>query len=213
MQLHVTDNKFNPNPYYTETIKSIFATPPKEVVKLFDQNGYDLTELEQLYAVANGYDLTKHRNKDHITLRQDWFHDVSPSDGPHINHCYMFERKGFDKEALQQLKAWATTNVHLHKLVAMKPKWGLDFSIDYCDKEGNVFEVLHWEFDGFEYQEIADKKQAMDEFLMKQDWNHSAAQILKHKDEWHGLGFFEQSEWKTQYFGVDKERFKMVLWK
>ena len=76
-----------------------------------------------------------------------------------------------------------------------------------------MFEVLHWEFDGFEYQEIADKKQVMDEFLLKQDWNHAGRHILKHKDKWHGLGFFEQSEWKTNFFGIDKERFKVVLWK
>ncbi len=213
MQLHVTSNKFNPNPYYDQSIKSMFATPPRESVELFDQNGYDLTRLEQMYAVANGYDLTTHRNKDHITLRQDWFIDKNHTDGPHINHAYMFERKGFKGDALEQLKAWGTNNSHMHKLVAMKPKWGLDFSIDYCDIDGNVFEVLHWEFDGFEYDEIANKKIVMDDFLLKQDWDHAASQILKHKNDWHHLGFFEQSEWKTKYFGIDKERFKMVLWK
>tara|TARA_B100001248_G_scaffold261965_1_gene255256 strand:- start:713 stop:1354 length:642 start_codon:yes stop_codon:yes gene_type:complete len=213
MQLHVTKNKFNPDPFYTESIKSVFAAPLKESVSLFDQNGYDLTKLEQMYAVANGYDLTEHRNDDHITLRNDWFIDQNPADGPHINHAYMFERKGFTQDALSQLQSWSSANTHLHKLIAMKPKWGLDFSIDYCDQDGNVFEVLHWEFDGFEYQEIADKKQIMDQFLVQQDWQHSAKQILKHKDDWHHLGFFEQSEWKTRYFGIDKERFKMVLWK
>ena len=213
MQLHVTNNKFNPTPYYDQSIKSMFATPPRESVELFDQNGYDLTRLEQMYAVANGYDLTTHRNKDHITLRQDWFIDKNHTDGPHINHAYMFERKGFKGDALEQLKAWGTNNSHMHKLVAMKPKWGLDFSIDYCDIDGNVFEVLHWEFDGFEYDEIANKKIVMDDFLLKQDWDHAASQILKHKNDWHHLGFFEQSEWKTKYFGIDKERFKMVLWK
>ena len=73
--------------------------------------------------------------------------------------------------------------------------------------------MLHWEFDGFDYNEIADKKKVMDDFLTQQDWNHSAQQILKHKEQWHHLGFFEQSEWKTKYFGIDKERFKVVLWK
>ena len=213
MQLHVTTHKFNPDPFYTQRIKSFFATPPKDSVALFDQNGYDLTKLEQMYAVANGYQLTQHRNTDHITLRQDWFIDHNPADGPHINHAYMFERKGFTQDALSQLVSWSSGNTHLHKLVAMKPKWGLDFSIDYCDQDGNVFEVLHWEFDGFEYQEIAEKKIRMDEFLLKQDWDHASQHILKHKQEWHGLGFFEQSEWKTKYFGIDKERFKMVLWK
>lgn len=213
MQLHVTNNKFNSNPNWTQSIKSIFATPPIKSVELFDQNGYDLTLLEQMYAVANGVDLVTHRNKSHITLRQDWFVDTAPDEGPHINHALMFERKGYAGDALTQLSSWAKANVHLHKLIAMKPKWGLDFSIDYCDQQGNVFEVLHWEFDGFDYQEIQDKKDIMDEFLMQQDWNHAAKQILKNKDKWHNLGFFEQSEWKTKYFGIDKERFKVVLWK
>ena len=43
MQLHVTNNRFNPEPYYRESIKSFFATPPVDSVELFDQNGYDLT--------------------------------------------------------------------------------------------------------------------------------------------------------------------------
>ena len=53
----------------------------------------------------------------------------------------------------------------------------------------------------------------MDEFLLQQDWDKKAKEMLKRKSEWHGLGFFEQSEWKTRFFGIDKERFKMVLWK
>ncbi len=213
MQLHVSQHKFKQDPNYDKIITGVSYTPGTDSVELFDQNGYDLTKLEQKYAVANGYALTTHRNKDHITLRQDWFIDRKPAVGPHINHAYMFERKGFTGHALEQLKVWAVDNPHIHKLIAMKPKWGLDFSIDYCDHAGNVFEVLHWEFDGFEYEEIADKKIYMDEFLINQDWDDASKHILKHKDEWHQLGFFEQSEWKTKYFGIDKERFKVVLWK
>ena len=213
MRLHLTDNKFNPNPYWTERIKSIFACPADTAVELFDQNGYDLTKLEQLYAVANGYELTTHRNTDHITLSKTWFEDIEPSNGAHINHAVMFERKGYKGDALNQLKTWAGASTHFNKLIAMKPKWGLDFSIDYCDREGNVFELLHWEYDGFEYQEIADKKEIMDDFLLKQDWQDRAKTMLERKSEWHHLGFFEQSEWKTRFFGIEKERFKVVLWK
>ena len=68
MQLHLTDNKFNPEPYWYERVKSVFACPPKEAVELFDQNGYDLTKLEQLYAVANGENTTKHRDGEHLSL-------------------------------------------------------------------------------------------------------------------------------------------------
>ena len=213
MQLHLTDSKFNTSPYWSKPLTNIFACPPKDLVDLFDQNGYDLTKLEQLYAVANGENTTKHRDNEHITLRKTWFEDDSPESGPHINHSVMFERKGYTGEALEQLKSWTQYRPHFHKLVAMKPKWGLDFSIDYCDRQGNVFELLHWEFDGFEYNEIADKKAKMEEFLLNQDWDDRAKIMLERKEEWHKLGFFEQSEWKTKFFGIDKERFKMVLWK
>ena len=213
MQLHLTDNRFNTDPYWTERIKSVFACPPKEAVEFFDQNGYDLTKLEQLYAVANGANTTRHRNSEHITLRQTWFEDDSPESGPHINHAVMFERKGYSGEALQQLTTWAGYRPQFHKLIAMRPKWGLDFSIDYADRDGNVFELLHWEYDGFEHDEIQNKKIRMEEFLVNQDWTDRAKTMLARKDEWHGLGFFEQSEWKTRFFGIDKERFKMVLWK
>ena len=212
MQLHLTDNRFNTDPCWTERIKSVFACPPKEAVEFFDQNGYDLTKLEQLYAVANGANTTRHRNSEHITLRQTWFTDDSPESGPHINHAVMFERKGYSGEALQQLTTWAGYRTQFHKLIAMRPKWGLDFSIDYADREGNVFELLHWEYDGFEYNEIADKKAQMEEFLVNQDWTDRARVMIERKEEWHGLDFFEQSEWKTQFFGIDKERFKMVIW-
>ena len=76
-----------------------------------------------------------------------------------------------------------------------------------------MFELLHWEYDGFDHNEVADKKDIMDEFLVNQDWDERARTMLERKNEWHKLDFFEQSEWKTEFFGIEKERFKMVLWK
>ena len=214
MRLVVTDNQFNPNPFWDKPIEGNINTASNQLVEFFDQNGYDLTVLEQIYAEANQAKTTVHRNSEHITLRQTWFSDDDPqTSGAHINHAVMFERKGFTGDALLQLKEWAKQSPQLYKLVAMRPKWGLDFSIDYCDDEGNVFELLHWEFDGFDYQEIYNKKIHMEKFLIKQDWDERAKKMLEQKEDWHSLGFFEQSEWKTHFFGIDKERFKMVLWK
>jgi len=53
----------------------------------------------------------------------------------------------------------------------------------------------------------------MDDFLLAQDWQDMALRLLDRKSEWHHLGFFEQSDYKTNFFGIEKERFKMVLWK
>jgi hypothetical protein len=95
----------------------------------------------------------------------------------------------------------------------LRPKWGLDFSMDYVDREGNCFEILHWEWDSFIHDEIQEIKLIIQEKLSTIDWQDAGLQILKNKEKWHSLDFFAQSDWKCNYFGIPKERFKMVIWK
>ena len=211
MRLALTQNKFNSNPYWSNPISQEII-PSIEQTELFDQNGYDLTPLERLYAEANGQAGRWHR-PNHYALKSDWFIDEKNSvTGAHVNHALLFERKGYAGAALAQLEGWARHNNLIYKIIKMRPKWGMDISVDYVDTAGNVFELLHWEYDGFNYQEIADKKTQIEKFLLTVDWNSAAAEMIRRKSEWHHLGFFEQSAWKTEFFGMEKERFKMVLW-
>ena len=214
--LSLTNNQFNPDPYWGIPIDdpdlSIFNNPDN--LGLFDQNGYRLTELEQYYAIANHSETQAHRHE--IVLRKDWLYLPSqslPFDGPHLNHAFLFERKGYSGEALSQLKFHAKTNFLLHKLINIRPKWGIDFSLDYTDQSGNSFEVLHYEYDGFDYDEISDKKKTCEDVFLNTDWDFSAQYLLNHKSQWHHLDFFAQSAWKCNYFGLPDERFKEVLWK
>jgi hypothetical protein len=211
MQLTISSNKLNSNPYWSNPISQEII-PSIEQTELFDQNGYDLTPLERLYAEANGQEGRWHR-PNHYALKRDWFIDEKNSvTGAHINHALLFERKGYAGAALAQLEGWARHNNLIYKIIKMRPKWGMDISVDYVDADGNVFELLHWEYDGFDYQEIADKKTNIEKILLTVDWNSAAAEMIRRKSEWHHLGFFEQSAWKTEFFGIEKERFKMVLW-
>jgi hypothetical protein len=84
--------------------------------------------------------------------------------------------------------------------------------MDYVDRAGNAFEVLHWEWDSFNYAEICAVKESVEPVLLAIDWDNAAASILKHKTEWHHLDFFAQSAWKCNFFNIPKERFKMVSW-
>ena len=117
------------------------------------------------------------------------------------------------QEALEQLKSWANDLPLLHKVIAMRPKWGLDFSMDYADSAGNSFEVLHWEWDSFDYYQVLEIKERIEPVLLSIDWEDGAKRLLVRKDEWHSLDFFGQSDYKCNFFGVPKEQFKMVLWK
>jgi hypothetical protein len=211
MKLKLTHNQFNPNSYFHNPIDQNFV-PTIEQTELFDQNGYDLTPLERLYAEANGQAGRWHR-PNHYALKYDWFVDEQNSvSGAHINHALLFERKGYAGIALTQLEGWAQHNHLIYKIIKMRPKWGMDISVDYVDTNGNVFELLHWEYDGFDYQEIADKKMHIEKFLLSIDWDRAVVEMIRRKSEWHHLGFFEQSAWKTEFFGIERERFKMVLW-
>jgi len=211
MQLTISPNKLNPNTHWSIPIAQEII-PSIEQTELFDQNGYDLTPLERLYAEANGQAGRWHR-PNHYALKRDWMIDEKNSvTGAHVNHALLFERKGYAGAALAQLQGWAQHNNLIYKIIKMRPKWGMDISVDYVDAAGNVFELLHWEYDGFNYQEIADKKMHIEKFLLTVDWNSAAAEMIRRKSEWHHLGFFEQSAWKTEFFGIEKERFKMVLW-
>lgn len=204
--LEISDNQLDPNGYWDQTITH---TPCPADVDLFDQNGYDLTPIEQQFAGTNARLHREHR----YSLKQSWLTQAAKIEGAVLNHSLLFERKGYSGEALEDLTAWAQDLPLLHKVISIRPKWGIDFSMDYVDRAGNVFEVLHWEYDGFDYNQIQDQKITHEQKFVAIDWDDAGARLLKRKDEWYHLEFFDQSAWKCRYFGIVNERFKIVIWK
>jgi len=207
----ITDNKFDPNGYWDKPVEKIVYLPTAEDLALFDQNGYDLTDLEKHYAYSNWCKPKKHREH-RVALKQSWFTQEHAIEGAVLNHSLLFERKGYTGDALKELKMWARDLPLIQKVIAIRPKWGLDFSMDYVDRAGNAFEVLHWEWDSFDYIEIEAIRKIIEPVLAAIDWQDAAREILAQKDKWHHLDFFAQSRWKCKYFGVPEERFKMVAW-
>jgi hypothetical protein len=138
--------------------------------------------------------------------------DENTTAGVHLNHAFLFERKGYSGEALEQLKKFAKVNPLINKLVNYKGKWGIDLSVDYVDEEGNSMELLHFEYDGYELDEIEQMKGKIEDRIVTIDWTLAAKDMLKRKSEWIDLEFFQQSKWKTDYFGLPAERFKIIAW-
>tara|TARA_R110000868_G_scaffold45075_1_gene149962 strand:+ start:2280 stop:2918 length:639 start_codon:yes stop_codon:yes gene_type:complete len=208
----LTDNQFNPNKNWSVPLEYNIPVSIQhpEWLDYFDQNGYRLTKLESHYAGANGYSTVNHRYE--VCLRQDWFTGDKVLTGPHLNHAYLFERKGYEEAALQQLKEYVKENNLVSKLIKYKGKWGVDFSIDYVDSQGNSMELLHFEYDSFNYNEIQDIKGKVESTVKGIDWEVAAKSLLKRKNEWFSEDYFKQSKWKTDFFGLPAEQFKMIGW-
>tara|TARA_R100000541_G_scaffold24563_1_gene34226 strand:- start:85 stop:708 length:624 start_codon:yes stop_codon:yes gene_type:complete len=194
--------------YYKEAATDLEVLKDPNSVDLFDQNGYHLTKAEQAFLLPNGYDIIERRHED--CLRQDWL-VWDKREGAHINHSDIFERKGFSEAAATQLQVFAIDNPMLYKLIKMKPKWGIDISIDYVSSD-KVFEVFHYEWDSFVYEEVIVKKAEIEQFVLAQDWDDVANKLWSKKNEWLNLPFFEQTQWRTDYFNLSPEKFKNVIW-
>ena len=72
--LALTGNRLNPSGHWKKVLSWPLyngGVPTADLINLFDQNGYDLTELEQLYAKANVNPGQSHRY--HKALKLDWF--------------------------------------------------------------------------------------------------------------------------------------------
>jgi hypothetical protein len=204
----ISENTLNSNPYYTKKTDLEYTLLDPNCVNLFDQNGYHLTLAEQAFLVANGYKAVERRHED--SLRYDWIL-WDKRQGAHINHSDLFERKGFSEDAKEQLQVLATKNPMLYKLVKMKPKWGIDISIDYVSEDA-VFEVFHYEWDSFNYENLVNKKEEVENFVVRTDWEDVAKTLWKIKDRWYNLDFFSQTQWRTDYFGLSPEKFKNNIW-
>jgi len=186
------------------------------MIALFDQNGYDLTELEKHYAAVNDTQYFNHRLH-RFSIKKPWYHQVPEVfSGPVINHCYLFERKGYKGAALRQLQTWAANNPLFYKVIGIRPKWGIDFSMDYVGKDGKgnniACELFHYEYDSFSYEEAEKARKTLEAVIESTDWNKAAEELLARKSEWESLSFFEQSDWKCKFFGLPSEQFKMVTW-
>ena len=212
--IEITGQKFYTNQTWDKPLgwrkPDLFKNP--QWVDLFDQNGYRLTLLEQEYSHANDQNYVLHG--DEKSLRKVWMKSINGevTTGAHINHAFLFERKGYSGLALDQLKQFAKENNLIHKLINYKGKWGVDFSVDYVDSLGNSMELLHFEYDSYSLNEIEEIKGKVEEIIVKVDWEEAIKFMTNSKHIWVNLEFFDQSKWKTDYFGLPAERFKVNAW-
>ena len=75
MQLKITENQHDPSPYWLQPLPDAYVDQIiHQGIELFDQNGYDMCRVEQVYAQWNGYQPKEHREK--FTNKEVWMVDI-----------------------------------------------------------------------------------------------------------------------------------------
>lgn len=211
MQFNLSKNKFVERGTWGIPLENQVCPHPSFLDR-FDQSGYDLCRLEQEYALVNikQHDYMRY----HACIKKEWFvNNDYVSTGVHINHADLYERKGYHGYALEQLSHWAPGNNLLWKMIKMRPKWGIDISLDFVDQNGNVMELFHFEWDDHHVWTVQEMKYHIEEIVHDTDWDRFAQLKLDRKHEWKDLDFVGQSAWTTKILGLPKERFKLIPWK
>lgn len=206
MHIQLTNNQLSTKAYYDQTINHSLDHGPHQI-RLFAVNGFELCPLEQHYRLAN-QDVSDSPE----ALKVDWFRQDPVSEGIVLNHSFLLWRCGYQDLAAHQLDQWAQHWPIYHKVRQIKPKWGLDFSIESVSRTGTVFEILHFEHDFFEYPRCYEMQLAYQQLFVSADWLDLAQRVYRRRHEWEHLGFFAQSRWKCEFFGVVPENFGQTIW-
>jgi len=195
--LKITNNKFDENLLLKRKINNKLFT--KENLMYFDNDGFELSNLEKEYYKANKVSLTDCLN--HQADQKIWFE--CEDENFCLDHSLLLQRRELDDEAKEQLSKNSLVFPQCKKYLNLRRKWGLDFALEYY-KDDIILEVLHIENDYRNYDEALDDKENLEKKILSTDWQDFVNKIQEYKYEWNNLSVIKQNDWKATYWGMPK---------
>jgi len=199
MQLVNLKPEFTNSPYLTKPIQQLDAeTLP---LRDFDKDGYEVpAPLELEYYKSNNV-IMNTEIQYHIAPVQEWFTDTEKSEhGLVLDHCMILTRYALAGEAREQLEEVAKNRPIVNKLLSIKPKYGIDFSLDYVTHDV-IMEVIHIEQDFTTLEEANEAKERLEHIIDTTDWYQGVVDLQRKKHEWETLSSDDHSDYKAQFFG------------
>ena len=164
--------------------------------KYYDKDGFELNVAERKFYSAMKYPLVDCLN--HICWQEPWFTLEDNNKGLILDHCMFLSRASYIDAALRQLSILKETVPLASYLIKTRTKWGFDFALDAV-RDGEVFEVLHIEYDHLDYEKFTNSFLSFDYTVRHTDWSDAADKIWAQRQVWQNLTGFEQNNWKAKY--------------
>lgn len=162
----------------------------------YDKDGFELNLAERKFYQAMGFPL--HNCLNHICYQEPWFEISQPNTGLIIDHSLILHRCSYSGDAQQQLESLKVKIPQADLILRTRQKWGFDFALDSVTN-GEVFEVLHIEYDSYDYEYFKTRLICVEYTIRHTDWIDAASRIWQQKSQWQHLRGFEQNHWKANY--------------
>ncbi len=194
------------HPYISKPIKDESVFQKMKIPEFFDRFGYELTYVESMYHKASGIDghvLVPGSPTDAAACIQDWMIQVEEHENIFLDHCHVNTRYAYEGAALEQIREWSLINPRLTKLLNIRPKYMVDFCLDYIT--GNkVYELIHSEHDFHDYDLYMKHLSLMEELIHTTDWDMAYFDLQNYFHKQYNYDEYAQARYKAKYFGLDK---------
>lgn len=176
--------------------KSVDDLDPSDF-KFYDKDGFELNIAEQKFYKINGLPLIDCLN--HLCWQEPWFELEDNNSNLILDHSMFLCRSSYSGDAANQLLELKSQIPSADLLSRTKQKWGFDFALDAVAEDGTVYEVLHVEYDDYDFERFKLKMLMFEWTVRHTNWYDAAEQIWKNRESWQNLKGFEQNHWKSNY--------------
>jgi hypothetical protein len=182
------------NPSCSNSVVDLHA----EDFRYYDKDGFELNRAEQKFYTAMGLPIN-YPCLNHTCWQEPWFELESAELRLILDHSIFLCRCNYNGAALEQLKKLQQEIPLTDLLIKTRCKWGFDFALDAVADDGTIYEVLHVEYDHYDYEYFKNRMIDFEWTVRHTDWVDAARRVWQARDQWQILQGFDQNHWKAEY--------------
>jgi len=193
-------------PFISKPLEDESIFEKTKIPEFFDRFGYELTYIESEFHKHNkvaGHVLVPGSPTDAAACIQDWIIQTDKHPNLYLDHAHVNVRYAYEGDARKQIQEQAKKNPRLNKLLNIRPKYMVDFCLDWIEND-KVVELIHIEHDFDEYDLYYKHITLMEKFVLTQDWEKAYNDLKDFFDNSYTFDEYAQARKKAEYYGLDQ---------